>query len=157
MAKHMKSLEVGFYNEQRLFFAENAKLRGKKEGGALLHSLRPSGEQDETSITSDPAELKVILIDFHSKLGTEDLPTSSAFNRVFYETIVVDLNTIDADEKGTDSCEALFIAKSIAECIKSLKNNEAPRIDSIHNESMKYGGPQLVRGLAACLNSSVAF
>jgi hypothetical protein len=37
--KQMESLEVDFYDDQRLFFAEIAKLRGKKKGGALLHSL----------------------------------------------------------------------------------------------------------------------
>jgi hypothetical protein len=127
-------------------------VRGRKKGGTLLYSLRPSGEQDETSITSDPAELKSILIDSYSKLGTED-PLSFAFNRVFNEMIVADLNTIDADEKGTDNCEALFTAESIAKCIELLKNNKAPRIDLICNESMKYGGPQLVHSQTACLNS----
>jgi hypothetical protein len=63
------------------------------------------------------------------------------------------LNTIDADEKGTDICEALFTAESIAKCIESLKNNKAPGIESVHNKSMKYGGPQLVHSLTVCLNS----
>lgn len=150
--KQMASLEVDFFNDQRHFFAEISRLRGRKKAQAALQSLRPPNDECQFNVTSNPAELKSILVDFHSKLGTED-SADPAFNRVMYETIVADLNMIDSTEKGPENCEVPFQIKEIQECVRTVKNTKAAGIDMIHNEAIKHAGPQFISTLTATFNS----
>jgi hypothetical protein len=147
----MRNLEVDFFNEQRYFFAEIAKLRGKRKN-TTMHSLRVPDLQVESYVTSNPAELKSILFDFHSKLGLND-PNNLAFNKLFYENIISRLNDINSTEAGLPFCEELVSFSEVKDCITLLENNKAQGLDLILNESLKYGGDPLVENLTNLFNS----
>jgi hypothetical protein len=145
-------LKVDFFNNQRYFFAEIAKLRGKRKN-TTMYSLRVPNLQVESYVTSDPAELKSILFDSHSELGLND-PNNLAFNRLFYENIISRLNDINCTEAGLPFCEKLVSFSEVKDCITLLENSKAQGLDIILNESLKYGGDPLVENITNLFNSS---
>jgi hypothetical protein len=147
----MQDLEVDFLNDQRLFFSQISKLRGKKNN-TKIHSPKNSNIVEEAYITSDSAELKAIMFDFHSKLGVND-PDDSNFDRLFYHRIVERLNEIDPPEIGPNFCGTSVTLEEVSDILSNLQNHKAQGLDLILNESLKYGGTLLCQSLTDLFNS----
>jgi hypothetical protein len=139
----MQDLEIDLFNDQRHFFAQIARLRGKKNN-ASIHSLREPGIGEDSSITSDPAELKAILFDSHSKLGIND-PDDCKFDKLFCECIVNKLTEIDPLDVGPTFCETSITIDGVSHIVSNLQNNKAQGLDLMLNEPLKYGGAVLCK------------
>ena len=147
----LDGLETSFSNDRKHFFREISKLRKKHTTPNSLLALRHTTPNSDVLITSEPDEIKQILFDFHSSLGRHD-PNDSRFDRTHLDQVQSAVATVSDSEVGGVFCEIRITLLEIETALRSLENNKAPGLDSILNESLKYGGDMLVEALQVLFN-----